>query len=122
MLTKPYRGKTGLRFFPGSWIIHGPLIFRSSLRLNTGLINIERQGGGLDGGVTFPSAGNSQDRNSFLAALKNSYRFGRWSGETNLQYSRFRWNYSNPNNANSPSAAVLGPSGQSIAVVGNPGI
>ena len=95
--------------------------FRTSLRVNTGLINIERQGGGLDGGVTFPSAGNSQDRHSFLAALKNSYRLGRWSGETNLQYSRFRWNYSSPNNPNSPSATVLGPSGQAVAVVGNPG-
>ena len=95
--------------------------FRSSLRVNTGLINIERQGGGLDGGVTFPSAGNSQDRNSFLAAFKNSYRLGRWSGETNLQYSRFRWNYSNPNNPESPAATVLGPSGQTVAVVGNPG-
>ncbi|MDR9418068.1 TonB-dependent receptor domain-containing protein [Gracilimonas sp.] len=95
--------------------------FRSSLRVNSGLINIERQGGGLDGGLTFPSAGNSQDRNSFLAALKNSYRIGGWSGETNLQYSRFRWNYSNPNNPDSPAATVLGPSGQTIAVVGNPG-
>ena len=95
--------------------------FRSSLRLNAGLINIERQGGGLSGGVTFPSAGNSQDRNSFLAALKNSYRLGPWSGETNLQYSRFRWNYSNPNNENSPNATVLGPTGQTIAVIGNPG-
>lgn len=95
--------------------------FRSSLRVNTGLINIERQGGGLDGGVTFPSAGNSQDRNSFLAALKNSYRLGRWSAETNLQYSWFRWNYSNPNNPNSSAATVLGPSGQTVAVVGNPG-
>jgi hypothetical protein len=46
---------------------------------------------------------------------------GAWSGETNLQYTRFRWNYSNPNNANSPSATVLGPSGQTVAVVGNPG-
>jgi|AntRauTorcE11897_2_1112592.scaffolds.fasta_scaffold05021_1 outer membrane receptor for ferrienterochelin and colicin len=95
--------------------------FRSSLRMNTGLINIERQGGGLDGGVTFPSAANSQDRNSFLTALKNSYRFGGVSGETNLQYSRFRWNYSNPTTANSASATVLDPSGQTIAVVGNPG-
>ncbi|MCB0618485.1 MAG: TonB-dependent receptor plug domain-containing protein, partial [Saprospiraceae bacterium] len=29
---------------------------RSSLRVNTGLVNIERQGGGLEGGSTFPSA------------------------------------------------------------------
>lgn len=95
--------------------------FRSSLRLNTGLVNIERQGGGLDGGVTFPSAGNSQDRNSFHSALQNNYRLGRWNGETNLQYSRFRWNYSNPENEDTPSATVLGPSGQTIAVIGNPG-
>ncbi|MFH5833298.1 TonB-dependent receptor domain-containing protein [Halalkalibaculum sp. DA3122] len=95
--------------------------FRSSLRVNTGLINIERQGGGIDGGVTFPSASNSQDRNSFHATLKNSYRMGELHGETNLQYSRFRWNYSNAENPNRPSATVLGPSEQTIAIVGNPG-
>ncbi|MDX1638884.1 MAG: TonB-dependent receptor, partial [Balneolaceae bacterium] len=94
---------------------------RSSLRVNTGLINIERQGGGIDGGVTFPSASNSQDRNSLLVALKNSYRVWSLNGETNLQYSRFRWNYSNAQNPDSPSATVLGPSEQTIAVVGNPG-
>ncbi|MCB0622648.1 MAG: hypothetical protein KDC43_01670, partial [Saprospiraceae bacterium] len=42
---------------------------RSSLRVNTGLVNIERQGGGLEGGSTFPSAGNRQDRNSLNIAL-----------------------------------------------------
>lgn len=95
--------------------------FRSSLRLNTGLINIERQGGGIDGGVSFPSASNSQDRNSFHSTLKNSYRIGEVYGETNLQYSRFRWNYSNAENPNRPSATVLGPSEQTIAIIGNPG-
>ncbi len=94
---------------------------RSSLRINTGLVNIERQGGGINGGVTFPSASNSQDRNSLHATLKNSYRIGSFNGETNLQYSRFRWNYSNAENPNQPSATVLGPSEQTIAVVGNPG-
>ncbi|MDX1618433.1 MAG: TonB-dependent receptor [Balneolaceae bacterium] len=100
-----------------NWSSH----FRSSLRINTGIINIERQGGGIDGGVTFPSASNSQDRNSFLAALKNSYRLGGLHAETNLQYSRFRWNYSNAENPDRPSAVVLGPSEQTIAVVGNAG-
>lgn len=95
--------------------------FRSSLRVNTGIINVERQGGGLDGGVTFPSASDAQDRNSLLVALQNNYRLWGMNGETNMQYSRFRWNYSNPQNVNSPSATVLGPSGQTIAVVGNPG-
>jgi len=95
--------------------------FRSSLRVNSGLINLERQGGGIDGGVTFPSASNSQDRNSFHAALKNSYRIWGLNGETNLQYSRFRWNYSNARNPDRPSATVLGPSEQTIAVIGNPG-
>lgn len=95
--------------------------FRSSLRINTGLINIERQGGGIDGGVTFPSVSNSQDRNSFHSTLKNSYRIGELHGETNLQYSRFRWNYSNAENPGRPSATVVGPSEQTIAIIGNPG-
>jgi len=96
--------------------------FRSSLRVNAGLINIERQGGGIDGGVTFPSASNSQDRNSLHAALKNNYRITvGLHGETNLQYSRFRWNYSKAKHPNRPSATVLGPSEQTIAIIGNPG-
>jgi len=44
--------------------------FRSSLRANVGLVDIERQGGGLDGGVAFPSSANTQKRNSILLALK----------------------------------------------------
>jgi hypothetical protein len=67
--------------------------FNSSLA-NVGVIDVE-QGGGLDGGSTFKSAGNTQQRNSILLALKNSYKFGDFSGETNVQYSRFRWNYAN---------------------------
>jgi len=95
--------------------------FRSSLRVNTGIVNIERQGGGVEGGVSFPSASNSQDRNSVHVALKNNYRIWGLNGETNLQYSRFRWNYSNAENPNQPSATVLGPSEQTIAIIGNPG-
>jgi hypothetical protein len=43
----------------------------------------------------------TQQRNSILLALKNSYKFGDFSGETNVQYSRFRWNYAKAFNPNS---------------------
>lgn len=95
--------------------------FRSSLRVNAGLVNIDRQGGGLEGGTGFPSSGNSQDRNSFLAALKNSYTGDRFFSETNVQFSRFRWNYGRADNLNSPQVSVLGPDEQSLAVLGHPG-
>ncbi|HEY7162770.1 MAG TPA: TonB-dependent receptor, partial [Acidobacteriota bacterium] len=95
--------------------------FHSNVRLNTGFVNIERQGGGLDGGVTFPSAGNSQDRNSILAASQNTYLWGNFVSETNLQYSRFRWNYGRPVNPDSPQVSVLDPGELTIAVLGNPG-
>jgi outer membrane receptor for ferrienterochelin and colicin len=95
--------------------------FRSSLRANIGVVAIERQGGGLDGGATFQSAGNTQERNSILLAFKNAYNFGSVSGETNVQYSRFRWNYANPNNPNTPQVVVLGTQDETLAVLGNPG-
>ena len=95
--------------------------FRSSLRTNLGLVNIERQGGGLEGGVTFPSAGSAQDRNSLLVALKNSYIGSNFSTQTNLQYSRFRWNYGRPLNGEGPQTTVLGPDEQTLAILGHPG-
>lgn len=95
--------------------------FRSSLRANVGIVNVERQGGGLEGGVTFPSAGNAQDRNSLLIASRNTYVGENFSTETNLQYARFRWNYARPFNEDSPNVAVQGPTGQTIAILGHPG-
>lgn len=95
--------------------------FRSSLRANVGIIDIERQGGGLDGGAAFPSSANTQKRNSILVALKNSYSFGKLSGETNLQFSRFNWDYANPLNANGPQVVVLGTNDETLAVLGHPG-
>ena len=97
--------------------------FHSSLRVNVGIVNIERQGGGLDGGVAFPSSGNKQDRNSMLIAWKNSYTKANFSSETNLQYSRFRWNYARPNNPNSPQVTVRDSSSNlaTIAELGHPG-
>ncbi|MCB9082556.1 MAG: TonB-dependent receptor [Lewinellaceae bacterium] len=95
--------------------------FRSSLRANLGLVAIERQGGGLEGGVSFPSAANFQDRNSLLVAWKNAYLGEKFAAETNLQYARFRWNYGRPLNEGSPQVAVLDPGEQTIAVLGHPG-
>ena len=40
----------------------------STLRGNLAFVEIERQGGGLEGGATFPSASNIQDRNAILLA------------------------------------------------------
>ncbi|HVQ28480.1 MAG TPA: TonB-dependent receptor plug domain-containing protein, partial [Vicinamibacteria bacterium] len=93
----------------------------SSVRLNAGRVTIERQGGGLEGGVTFPSAGNSQDRDSILAAARTTYAGRNLVSETALQYSRFRWNYGRPANPDSPQTVALGPSGETLAVLGNPG-
>ena len=95
--------------------------FRSSLRANVGIVGIERQGGGLDGGAGFPSSANTQKRNSILLALKNSYSFGKLSLETNLQYSRFNWDYANPLNADGPQVVVLGTNDETLAVLGHPG-
>ena len=95
--------------------------FRTSFRANVGLVGIERQGGGLDGGIGFPSSGNTQLRNSVLLAVKNAYSFGNISAETNLQYSRFRWDYANPLNGNGPQVVVLNPNGNAVAVLGHPG-
>jgi hypothetical protein len=82
-----------------------------------GVIDVERQGGGLDGGSTFKSAGNAQQRNSILLALKNSYKFGDFSGETNVQYSRFRWNYAKAFNPNSSQVTVLGVNDETLGVL-----
>lgn len=95
--------------------------FRSSVRVNGGLVNIERQGGGLDGGATFPSAANSQDRNSFLLSNKNIYVGSNFSSETNVQYSSFRWNYGRAANPTSPQVVVQDPTESTIAVLGHPG-
>lgn len=95
--------------------------FRSSLRANVGIVNIERQGGGLDGGISFPSTGNKQDRNSINIASQNVYVGRNFTSETDVQYARFRWNYAGADNPNSPDVTVNDPAGQTIAVLGHPG-
>ncbi|MDX2135408.1 MAG: TonB-dependent receptor [Saprospiraceae bacterium] len=94
--------------------------FRTALRANLGVINIARQGGGLDGGATFPSAANYQDRNSALVALQNTYLGDAFKSETNLQYGRFRWNYARPEEEGNPQTTVLDPQEFTVAIVGSP--
>ena len=96
--------------------------FRSSLRYNEGIVRIENPGGGLSGGITFPSAGLVQDRLSRHVALKNTYTSKNISVQTNFQYSRFRWNYGRPlQGGNNPQVTVLNTSGLPAAVLGHPG-
>ena len=120
-INETVRGTNKFTYLSGKLDQHWNNHWRSSLRINSGLVSIERQGGGLEGGVTFPSAANTQIRNSFIAAGKTVYRKPGFTSETNLQYSRFRWNYADPVHPNNSSVTVLGPSEQTIAVVGNPG-
>lgn len=94
---------------------------RSSLRVNVGLVNIERQGGGLEGGSTFPSAANQQDRNSANVAFKNTYLGEKMTFESNYLYGAFRWNYANTGDNNNPDVSILDPSGQSLGFIGHPG-
>ncbi|MEP7251144.1 MAG: TonB-dependent receptor [Ginsengibacter sp.] len=95
--------------------------FHSSLRANVGIVNVERQGGGLDGGVAFPSSASKQDRNSVLIAFQNTYTKRNFSNETNIQYSSFRWNYARPVNVNNPQVEVKAPDGSTVGVFGHPG-
>jgi len=94
----------------------------STLRFNHGRQSIERQGGGLSGGVTFPSAGSEQDRYSTNAALSTTYSGDSLDYTGSFQYSRFRWNFGQPlGDPDSPQVTLLNPSGETIGVVGHPG-
>lgn len=94
---------------------------KSSVRANLGFVAIDRQAGGLSGGVNFPSAANAQQRNSINLVSQNLYTISdNINVETHLQYSRFDWNYASPENPDNPNVTVLGPEGP-IAVLGHPG-
>jgi outer membrane receptor for ferrienterochelin and colicin len=115
------RGENNFSYLSGKIDQHWSNKFHSSLRANVGVVNIARQGGGLTGGLAFPSAANFQDRNSALIASQNTYIGERFKSETNVQYSRFRWNYGRAANPNSPDVTVYAPSGTVAAVLGHPG-
>ena len=94
---------------------------RSTVRAHVGFVNVDRQGGGLEGGTQFPSAANSQDRNSIIVALQNSFKAKRFKTDLNVQYSRFDWNYGKPANPESPQTTVWDPAEQTVAILGHPG-
>lgn len=94
-------------------------------RINHGDVTIERQGGGLEGGVTFPSAGSVQERKSTLASFSATYDLGSFTSETGLGYSRFDWDYASPLGSNGPpkgpQVTVESPDGLTAAILGHPG-
>lgn len=92
-----------------------------SARVNRGDVDIERQGGGLDGGVTFPSAGSVQKRASTLAAVSAIFDRDSFTSETSVSFSRFDWDYAEARDQRSPQVAVELPSGLTGAVLGHPG-
>ncbi|GEM_PF-137953 len=95
--------------------------WRSTVRLNANRVRIDRQGGGLTGGVTFASAGNTQRRDGVHVALQNTYTGGNLVYESNVQYSWFNWDFADPVNPNTPQVAVQDPEGTTRAVLGHPG-
>lgn len=115
------RGQNNFTYLSGKIDHNWSDKFHTSLRTNIGVVNVDRQGGGLTGGILFPSAGDDQDRNSANIALKNNYVGNNFSMETNYLYGRFRWNYSNANFPDNPGVFVLGPDDQGIAQIGHPG-
>ncbi len=115
------RGHNAFPYYSGRVDQRWTESFATAFRGNVGSVTIERQGGGLDGGVGFPSAGNFQDRDSALVAASTTYVARTFTSETNLQYGRFRWNYGRARNPTSPQVTVLDPREQAVAVLGNPG-
>ncbi len=96
--------------------------FKTTIRANIGSFDIDRQGGGLEGGILFPSAASAQKNRTYLVSVKNAYLLGNdITAETNYQHSRFRWNYREPVNPTNPSATVRGPNGVPIATIGQSG-
>ena len=95
--------------------------WRLTLRLNRGDVSIERQGGGLDGGTTFPSAGSTQNRVSTLIAASAVYSGTRLTSDTSVNFATFRWNYARAAAGPGPQVTVESPDGLTAAVLGNPG-
>lgn len=97
--------------------------FRTSLRVNHGRVELERQGGGLTGGVAFPSAGSVQDRLSTNVALTNAYSGAGFDYVGSFQYSSFDWDYGEPLAGAGPQATIFDAADLTapIAVIGHPG-
>ena len=96
--------------------------WRSTARVNASRVRLDRQGGGLTGGVQFASAASTQKRDGVHAALQTTYAGDDLVYEGNVQYSWFNWNYyGDPANPNSPQVTVQDPAGTRVAILGNPG-
>jgi outer membrane receptor protein involved in Fe transport len=95
--------------------------WRSTARLNVNRVRIDRQGGGLTGGIQFASAANTQRRDGVHAAVQTTYADDGLVYEGNLQYSWFNWDYATPANPNTPQVTVQNPEGTGIAILGHPG-
>lgn len=120
-INETVRGRNNFSYISGKLDQHWSPKFHSSLRVNVGLVGIERQGGGLEGGTTFNSAGNTQTRNSVNIAFKNTYTTDRYTYEGNYSFGRFHWNYAAPLDNQNPDVSLLDPSGVSIGFLGHPG-
>ena len=114
-------GQNQFTYFSGRIDHHWNDRWRSTARVNANRVRIDRQGGGLTGGVTFASAANTQQRDGVHAALQTTYAGDPLVYEGNLQYSWFNWDYADAANPNSPQVAVQDPQGTTVAVLGNPG-
>ena len=114
-------GQNQFTYFSGRIDHHWNDRWRSTARVNANRVRIDRQGGGLTGGVTFASAANTQRRDGVHAALQTTYAGDPLVYEGNLQYSWFNWDYADAANPNSPQVAVQDPQGTTVAVLGNPG-
>ena len=95
--------------------------WRSTVRLNANRVRIDRQGGGLTGGIQFASAANTQRRDGVHAAIQTTYADEGLVYENNVQYSWFNWDYANAANPNSSQVLVEDPTGTGIALIGHPG-
>jgi len=114
-------GQNQFTYFTGRVDHHWTDDWRSTMRVNANRVRIDRQGGGLTGGVTFASAANTQRRDGVHAAMQTTYAGDQVVYEGSLQYSWFNWDYANAANPNSPQTVVQDPSGTAIAILGHPG-
>ncbi|GAB4570630.1 MAG: TonB-dependent receptor [Rhodothalassiaceae bacterium] len=94
----------------------------STLRVNRSQVTLERPGGGLTGGIVFPSAGSEQTRRATNVAFETRMAGEDWNYRAALQYARFAWNFGKPlTDTDSPQVTLLDPSGRAIATLGHPG-
>jgi len=114
-------GTNEFRYLSGRFDHRWSTSVASAARLNWGDVEIERQGGGLDGGVIFPEAGSTQNRDSALAALSTTWVHSDMYNRLAVQHSRFDWGYVDPVDDARPGATVLGADELPAAILGHPG-